>query len=172
MSTLKLDLETPADTAAADALVARAFGPGRYAKTAERLREGRAQRLDLCIVAHLDRRLVGCVRQWPVMIGETPALLLGPIAVDSDHRSHGLGAALVQRACAVAEGAGYGHIVLVGDLPFFGPLGFAIAPGIGLPGPVDPRRVLARALSGEPAIAGVVTPKLDLEETRPCSAQS
>ena len=156
MSAPKLDLETPDDTAPADALVARAFGPGRFAKTAERLREGQSQRLDLCIVARIEGRLVGCVRQWPVLVGETAALLLGPIAVDSDFRSHGLGAALVRRACEVAESAGYDHVVLVGDLAFFGPLGFAVARGIVLPGPADPHRILVRGPSTHSAIRGVV----------------
>jgi predicted N-acetyltransferase YhbS len=156
MSAPQLQIETPEDTADADALVARAFGPGRFAKTAERLREGRPQRLDLCVVARVDGRLVGCVRQWPIMVGDTPAVLLGPIAVDPAFRSHGLGAALVRHACAVAEVADYRHILLVGDLPFFGPLGFSVARDVVLPGPVDPRRVLARGPAGEPALGGVV----------------
>ncbi len=147
MCATHLSPESPADSALADALIARAFGPGRYAKTAERLREGRGGRLDLCVVARIDGRLVGCVRQWPVRVGEADALLLGPIAVEAAYRSHGVGAALVRRACAVAEAAGFAHIVLVGDLPFFGPLGFSVA-AVELPGPADPRRVLARSLDG------------------------
>jgi predicted N-acetyltransferase YhbS len=173
MSAPQLQIETLEDTAEADALVARAFGPGRFAKTAERLREGRAQRLDLCVVARLDGRLVGCVRQWPIRVGASAALLLGPIAVDEAFRSHGLGAELVRRAWEIAEGAGYRHTLLVGDLAFFGPLGFAIARDVILPGPVDPRRVLARGPSTEPAIGGVVNKaKLDPSERRPCSAPS
>jgi predicted N-acetyltransferase YhbS len=173
MSAPQLHIETPEDTAEADALVARAFGPGRFAKTADRLREGRMQRLDLCVVARIDGRLVGCVRQWPILVGDTEALLLGPIAVDEAFRSHGLGAALVRQACAIAEGAGYDHILLVGDLAFFGPLGFAVARDAILPGPVDPRRVLARGPLTEPAIGGVVIKaKLDPTERRPCSAPS
>ena len=83
-------------------------------------------------------------------MGETPALLLGPIAVDPKFRSHGLGAALVRRACDVAEAAGYPHILLVGDSAFFEPLGFEVARGVTLPGPVDKGRVLVRSLTGEP----------------------
>ncbi len=155
MSATHLYTETPADTPDADALIARAFGPGRYAKTAERLREGRSRRPDLCVVARHGGRLVGCVRQWPVRVGEADALLLGPIAVDAECRSHGLGAALVRRACEVADAAGFAHIVLVGDEAFFGPMGFAVARGVELPGPVDRRRVLARATGGE-ALSGCV----------------
>jgi predicted N-acetyltransferase YhbS len=127
-------------------LILRAFGPGRFAKAAERLREGRAPLLGLSFVAWEDGQIVGCVRQWWVMIGEAPAILLGPFAVDPDFRNQGLGAALIERACEAAAEAGEAIIVLVGDLPYFGPLGFAPAPRVTLPGPVDPRRVLVRAL--------------------------
>ena len=150
MSATTLQIETPNDTPEADALVARAFGPGRFAKTAERLREGRELLYDLCVVARADGVLVGCVRQWPIWVGDSPALLLGPIAVAPEHRSLGLGAALVRRACEVAEAAGYRHILLVGDASFFGPLGFSVARGVQLPGPVDPGRLLARSPDGEP----------------------
>jgi predicted N-acetyltransferase YhbS len=142
-----LRCERPQDAAAVERLVLRAFGPGRFAKAAERLREGRAPRLDLSIVAWDGRELVGSVRQWAVKVGEAPAIFLGPIAVETDHRSHGLGAALIERACAAAAGAGHAVIVLVGDMPFFGPLAFAPAGGVIMPGPVDESRVLARALT-------------------------
>jgi predicted N-acetyltransferase YhbS len=141
-----LAAERPEDAAAVERLVLRAFGPGRFAKAAERLREGRAPVLDLSVVAWDGGELVGSVRQWPVKVGETPAIFLGPIAVELDRRRHGLGAALIERACAAAAGAGHAVIVLVGDRPFFGPLGFAPAPGVIMPGPVDQTRVLARAL--------------------------
>ena len=141
-----LTAERPEDAAAVERLVLRAFGPGRFAKAAERLREGRAPALDLSVVAWDGRDLVGCVRLWSVKVGDTPAIFLGPIAVELEHRSNGLGAALIQRACAAATRAGHAVIVLVGDMPFFGPLGFALAPGVTMPGPVDQRRVLARAL--------------------------
>ena len=138
--------ERPEDADLVEALVLRAFGPGRFAKAAERLREGRAPAYDLSFTAWDGRRLIGCARQWTVRVGETPAIFFGPIAVDPAWRSHGLGAALTERACEAAAVAGHRVIVLVGDMPFFGPLGFSVAPGVAMPGPVDPRRVLARAL--------------------------
>jgi predicted N-acetyltransferase YhbS len=150
--------ERPQDADAVERLVLRAFGPGRFAKAAERLREGREPPLDLSVVAWDGRKLVGSVRQWTVMVGETPAIFLGPIAVEEDYRSHGVGAALIERACAAATRAGHAVIVLVGDMPFFGPLGFAQAPGVIMPGPVDQARVLARALlpGGDRALKGLV----------------
>ncbi|HVN00049.1 MAG TPA: N-acetyltransferase [Caulobacteraceae bacterium] len=141
-----LTAERRQDAAAVDALVLRAFGPGRFAKAAERLREGRAPVRPLSVVAWDDGEIVGCVRLWTVKVGETPAIFLGPIAVAPDYRRHGLGAALVEEACAAAAAAGHESVVLVGDVPFFGPLGFVAAPGVVMPGPVDQRRVLVRRL--------------------------
>jgi len=141
--------ESPADAAAVEALIDQAFGPGRFVKTAERLREGRAPLLDLSFVARDGGRLVGCVRQWSIEIGGAPAIFLGPFAVDPAFRSQGLGAALIQRACEAARAAGHAAILLVGDAPYFGPLGFTPVPAgrVRLPGPVDPRRLLIRALT-------------------------
>jgi predicted N-acetyltransferase YhbS len=141
-----LAAERPQDEGAIERLVLRAFGPGRFAKAAERLREGRAPLSDLSVVAWDRRQIVGCVRQWAVKVGESPAVFLGPIVVEPEYRSHGLGATLIEHACAAATRGGHDVIVLVGDMPFFGPLGFTQAPGVVMPGPVDQRRVLARAL--------------------------
>ena len=152
--------ERPEDAPLVEALVLRAFGPGRFAKAAERLREGRAPTYALSFTAWDGRRLIGCARQWTVRVGETPAIFFGPIAVDPAWRSHGLGAALTERACEAAAAAGHAVIVLVGDMPLFGPLGVAVAPRVTMPGPVDPRRVLARALveGAADGLEGMVTP--------------
>jgi predicted N-acetyltransferase YhbS len=150
--------ERPCDAPLVEGLIARAFGPGRYAKTAERLREGATPLASLSHVAWRGGRAVGCVRMWPVAIGEAPAVMLGPIAVDAAWRRRGLGAALVRRACEVASREGWPLVVLVGDEAFFGPLGFSAAAGraVRLPGPVDQRRVLIRQFaSGEAPIGEV-----------------
>jgi predicted N-acetyltransferase YhbS len=140
--------EAPGEDAEVAAVVERAFGPGRYAKAAERLREGNRFIPELSFVARQGARIVGTVRLWPIRIGERPALLLGPISVDDDARHRGVGAALAERACAAAAKAGHEVVMLVGDLSFFERLGFcALEPGqIIMPGPVDPRRVLVKPL--------------------------
>ena len=142
-------LERPADGAAVEALIARVFGPGRYAKAAERLREGNRPAPRLSFVAWDGARAVGSARLWPVTIGEAPALLLGPLAVDDAYRRQGLGAALVRHACDAAAKAGHAVILLVGDEAYFAPLGFSAEPArhVIMPGPVDQSRVLARVLS-------------------------
>jgi len=146
------------DADAVERLILAGFGPGRFVKAAERLREGRTPLLELSFVAWDRGRIVGCVRQWAVSVGGAPAIMLGPFAVEPAYQSHGLGAALIERACDAAADAGHGLIVLVGDPPYFGPLGFVAAPKVVMPGPVDPRRVLIRPLrpSADAGIGGLV----------------
>ena len=148
---LRIDVETPADGPAVEALVLAAFGPGRFAKTAERLRERAAVRAGF--VVREGARLLGSVRLWSIAIDGVPALFLGPIAVVADNRKAGLGAELVEACLAHAADAGLG-VLLVGDAPYFGRFGFTAAPDVRLPGPVDPRRLLWR---GEGKPVGTVT---------------
>lgn len=147
---LRIEIETPADASAVEALVLAAFGPGRFAKTAERLRE--RARIAAGFTAREDEQVIGSVRLWAITIGGAPALFLGPIAVSAVNRRAGLGADLVQACVDHAGGTG---ILLVGDLPYFGRFGFEPAPDVLLAGPVDPRRVLWRG--GGEAI-GLVLP--------------
>lgn len=142
-------LETPADTDVCEAIVAAAFGPGRFAKTAYRLREGVAPVAELSFVALEEARVVGTVRYWPVMIGATPALMLGPIAIVADRQGQGIALALMNTSLAAAREAGHRAVVLVGDEPYYGRAGFArIKPAgrITMPGPVDLGRLLGLAL--------------------------
>src|SRR5690606_13552624 len=89
--------ESPFDAAAVEALVLAAFGPGRYAKTAERLREG-ARPIAGFVLRDGGGRIIGSVRLWPVEVAGRPAAFLGPIAVDAARRESGLGATLVEAA--------------------------------------------------------------------------
>lgn len=148
--------ETPADEIAVEALLDHAFGPGRFVKVSERVREFAEFRPDMSFCAWEGERLVGSVRMWKVHVGGTPAIFLGPLAVEADARKHGTGAHLVAAACDAAEAAGYPIVLLVGDEPYFSRVGFAAAPAreVRLPGPVDQRRVLVRGtdrLAGEVA---------------------
>ena len=82
-----------ADVSAREALLDRAFGDARFAKTAERLREGRLPAEGLSFVAEQTISVVGTVRLWHVTAGPArPALLLGPLAVDDAWRGLGIGA--------------------------------------------------------------------------------
>ncbi|MDB5432048.1 MAG: N-acetyltransferase [Caulobacter sp.] len=146
MTDITLRPETPDDHPAIDQMIARAFGPGRYAKASERLREGNTPLAGIGMVAATAEGPVGCARMWPVKIGEASVAFLGPLAVEAGARRAGLGAELVEAACRAAQAAGFTAVLLVGDLPFFERVGFDIAPGVKMPGPTDPRRILVRPL--------------------------
>src|SRR6476619_1386757 len=135
--------ETAADAPAVERLHERTFGPGRFARTAFRIREGRAHTLDLSFTARIGTLMVGSVRLTPICIGETPALLLGPLTVEPPFRSHGVGTALVKRALQEAKNGGHKLVVLVGDEPIYAKCGFNSIPKgqvkkTGHGGPVGP----------------------------------
>lgn len=140
--------ELPADGAAVELLVDQCFGPGRYAKTAYRFREGVAPVAALSFVARYGDRLCGSLRFWPIGIGGVPGLLLGPLAVDQSLRSKGIGVGLMILALATAAREGHRAVMLVGDEPYYARAGFRKAPAgrFIFPGPVDPARLLIREL--------------------------
>lgn len=150
-------LETTHDDLPIEALLEHAFGPGRFAKVSERVREVAEFRPDMSFCAWEGERLTGSVRMWQVRVGGAPAIFLGPLAVEADQRKHGAGGVLVRRACAAAKAAGFDIVLLVGDEPYFSRFGFTAAQtkAVRLPGPVDQRRVLAWGAS-EP-LSGPVT---------------
>lgn len=161
MSDLSLTIlpETAADAAPIERLHERTFGPGRYAKTAYRLREQHGHRPELSFTARVGTLLVGSVRLTAIRIGETKALLLGPLTVEPPFRERGIGQALIERALAEARTKGHRLAVLVGDEPYYGKSGFKrIARSVAtMPGPVDPARLLVCELI-EGAFAGVSGP--------------
>ena len=164
MSDLALAIlpETEHDAAAIERLHDRTFGPGRYAKTAYRLREGMPHRPKLSFIARIGTLLVGSLRLSPIRIGASPALLLGPLAVEPPFRERGIGHALIERALAEAKNQGHALVLLVGDEPYYGRSGFMpIAKGrVRMPGPVDPARLLICELvpSAFDGISGAVRP--------------
>ena len=140
--------ETADDALPIERLHERTFGPGRYARTAYRIREGVSHALDLSFTARIGTLLVGSVRLSPIRIGATPALLLGPLTVEPPFRDRGIGKALIDRALAQARKQGHRLVVLVGDEPYYARMGFKrIAKGrAAMPGPVDPARLLVAEL--------------------------
>jgi predicted N-acetyltransferase YhbS len=143
-----ISAERPQDADAVKVLEERAFGPGRFARSAYRLREGNPHDPALSFVARVSTLVVGSVRVSAIRIGQRPGLLLGPLTVDPAFRSKGIGRMLVEAAATAARGAGHAVMLLVGDEAYYGRLGFQrLRPGsVSLPGPVDPLRVLALPL--------------------------
>jgi predicted N-acetyltransferase YhbS len=141
--------EDPSDATTLSELSAEAFGPGRFARTAYRIREGVLPVAGLSLAGARDGRLVAGIRFTAIGIGEEgQALLLGPLIVDPACKGNGYGTALVEEGLKRARAAGFSLVLLVGDLPYYGRFGFVqVAPGrILLPGPVDPARLLALEL--------------------------
>ncbi len=125
---LLLEPETPADGESILRLNERVFGPGRFARTAYRIRETTAADLSLSFVARVGTLLVGANAMTPIFIGATPALLLGPLIVEPVFRSQGIGEALVTRSLEAARAAGAKLAILVGDEPYYARMGFKREP--------------------------------------------
>jgi len=148
--------ERIADVAAREVLLDEAYGVARFAKTSERLRQGRLPASGLSLVATDHHQLVGTVRLWNVAAGPgRNALLLGPLAVHPHHRNRGIGTALMRRAIARARLAGHGAILLVGDVAYYGHFGFsaALTGELRMPGQYESHRLLALELKSG-ALAG------------------
>ena len=154
----------PEDIPAIGRLHGDAFGPGRFARTAYRVREGTAPVSPFCRLLFVGDRLVAAVRMTAVSMGDCDhALLLGPLAVAPDVLGRGYGSAVVTSALDAARQHGIGVVALIGDTPFYGRFGFRqVPPGrIVFPGPVDPQRILALELADD-ALAncgGMIRPR-------------
>lgn len=141
--------ETVADALAIERLHERTFGPGRFVLSAQRLRERHGHDLPLSFIARIGTLLVGSVRQTKIRIGNTPALLLGPLTVEPPFRARGVGRSLIGRAMDDARRQGHRLVLLVGDEPYYGRFGFKRVPKgrIKFAGPVDPARLLVAELT-------------------------
>lgn len=146
-------------------LLDRAFGTDRHARTAYRVRGSAPALPQLSFAAVDDEQLVGSIQCWPVLFradgGESaPLVMVGPVAVDPARQQGGIGRALVERALAAAAGDLDRAMMLIGDPEYYGRFfGFDAdrTAGWRLPGPVEPRRLLARG-EAVPAGAGALGP--------------
>jgi predicted N-acetyltransferase YhbS len=160
--------ETAGDAQAIERLHERTFGPGRFVLSAYRLREHVDHLLDLSYTARIGTLMVGSVRQLPIVVGETRALMLGPLTVEPPFRSHGVGRALLERALNDARAKGHRLVFLVGDEPYYGRVGFKKVPKgrATMPGPVDYNRLLVAELQSGAfdGVSGTIGP--DWEHAR------
>ena len=158
MSSGKFEIrhETDGDEPILSQLSAEAFGPGRFTRSAYRVREGVPPVTALSLGAMLDGRLIGGVRFTAIRIGDRAGgVLLGPLIVDPAMAGRGFGKAMVEEGLAQARAHGFSFVLLVGDMSYFGRFGFRPVPPqqVTLPGPADPDRLLGLELvSG--ALAG------------------
>ena len=140
-------LHLPQDDAEIDRLLDLVFGIGRRTKTSYRLREGSRAIDKLSVVIREEGfGIAAAISFWPLQVGDaqTPALLLGPLAVHPARQGRGVGTQLMQISLAEAKRLGHTLIVLIGDAPFYLKAGFSHVPDgqIQMPGPLDPKRLL------------------------------
>jgi len=168
MSDLSLTIltETTNDAQAIERLHDRTFGPGRFVLSAYRLREHVDHLLDLSFTAWIGTLLVGSVRQLPVLVGDTKALLLGPLTVEPPFRGRGVGRALLERALKDAKARGHRLVLLVGDEAYYARVGFRAVPNgrAIMPGPVDYSRLLVAELvdGAFDGVSGAIRPDWSL----------
>src|SRR5215469_1508161 len=122
--TLTILQETANDAQAIERLHQRTFGPGRFVLSAYRLREHVDHLLDLSFTAHIGTLLAGSVRLLPICVGDTKALLLGPLTVEPPFRTRGIGRTLLERSISAARDKGHRLILLVGDFAYYNRVGF------------------------------------------------
>ncbi|TWD54355.1 putative N-acetyltransferase YhbS [Agrobacterium vitis] len=144
----KHDLVYLTEDASHDAIIelinAEAFGPGRFVKAAARIREQGPHERALSFVCADAGETIASVRMTPVLAGDVKGHMLGPLAVRPSHKCLGIGRELVRIAIEAARRAGSEAVILVGDPPYYMPLGFEKVSykALDFPGPVDASRVL------------------------------
>src|ERR1700759_264174 len=147
---LTISPEIANDAQAIERLHARTFGPGRFVLSAYRIREHVDHLLELSFTARIGTLLVGSVRQLPICVGDTQALLLGPLTVEPPFRGRGVGRALLDRALKDAKAKGHRLVLLVGDEDYYSRVGFKAVPKgrATMPGAGDYKRLLGAGLGG------------------------
>lgn len=155
---MELAREGPQDIWEVEALFDLCFAPGREALSSYRLREGVDPIADLCLRLRDEGGvLAGAIRVWPVAVGpfRLPAALIGPVAVHPTRQGEGLGGAMMRQVIARAADLGWRRMLLVGDAPYYSRFGFVRLPGVEMPPPTNPDRVLG--IGDWAGIAGRVT---------------
>ncbi|WP_417310040.1 GNAT family N-acetyltransferase [Devosia sp.] len=145
---------TSDDDAFVEDLHATAFGPGRFSRTAFRVREQFPIDPSLTLIGEADGTPCGCVWMTPISVGGIDGYMLGPLATHPDFRKRGVGKLLAREVTRITLARGEGEFVLlVGDQDYYCPLGWVptIPDSIVWPGPVDPNRVLV--YSADPEMA-------------------
>ena len=135
--------QQPADTHRIDELMIATFGGVRTDRSVWNLRLSDSI-ADLGFVAELDRKVVGSLRFWQIIVGGAPQLLLGPLAVDPIWQGCGVGVALVTKGIDRARQLRmWQHIFVSGDPEYYPRFGFCAVPKGSLmwPGHIEPERL-------------------------------
>jgi predicted N-acetyltransferase YhbS len=150
------------------------FGPARFHKASYLFREGVDPVRELSWIAlEGDRpgkdRLVGAIRYWPILVGDTrhKALLLGPLAITQELAGRGIGRALTFYTLEIAAKMDFDLVLLVGDYDYYKRFGFVPATPYGFVMPGEPRPERLQVTELKPGVLGRVS-----GEIRPATAEA
>jgi putative acetyltransferase len=130
--------ETGADTAAIDAVNFHAFGRRYEPDIVLRLRaDATAWIPALSYVATRDDEVVAHALLSRCHIDETPALVLGPVAVLPAYQRSGAGSTTIRAALNAARSAGEHAVVLLGHPEYYPRFGFRESTAFGIHGEHD-----------------------------------
>lgn len=84
---------------------------------------------ELALVAEQNDQLIGHIMLTKTKVtqpdgSEFEGLLLAPVSVQLEYRDYGIGKALINESCRLAEEMGYKAVFLVGDPAYYSRLGF------------------------------------------------
>ncbi len=145
---MDIEQQQDSDLQEVEDLLDLAFGEDRFNKAAYAYRKGVDAIRELSFIIRDQGQLIATLRFWPIKIGNNDALLLGPIAVKPELQGCGHGIRLMKHGLKRASELGYSRVILVGDEPYYGRLGFSREhiKDITMPGQDDHNRLLGHEL--------------------------
>jgi predicted N-acetyltransferase YhbS len=126
-------------------LLYKSFGPGRFARSVYRLREKNDRDTEFSYIYELNNQILSSISYYKTFLNnDINGLLLGPLAVDPEHRGKGYGVELVKYTIAlIKKTMAYDFILVIGDYHYYEKFGFKkINNTFGFYGPVNSEKVL------------------------------
>ena len=133
-------------------LLYKSFGPGRFARSVYRLREKNDRDTEFSYIYELNNQILSSISYYKTFLNnDINGLLLGPLAVDPEHRGKGYGVELVKYTIAlIKKTMDYDFILVIGDYHYYEKFGFKkINNTFSFYGPVNSEKVLILPLKDE-----------------------
>jgi len=133
-------------------LLFKSFGPGRFARSVYRLREKNDRDTEFSYIYELNNQILSSISYYKTFLNnDINGLLLGPLAVDPEHRGKGYGVELVKYTIAlIKKTTTYDFILVIGDYHYYEKFGFKkINNTFSFYGPVNSEKVLILHLKDE-----------------------
>ena len=133
-------------------LLYKSFGPGRFARSVYRLREKNDRNTEFSYIYELNNQILSSISYYKTFLNnDINGLLLGPLAVDPEHRGKGYGVELVKYTIAlIKKTMAYDFILVIGDYHYYEKFGFKkINNTFSFYGPVNSEKVLILPLKDE-----------------------